>query len=328
MLTTAFALAAAAATPAPALRPGLEPLAFLVGHCWRGDFGGGVADTHCFESAYGGQHVRDRHEVTGDKQAYAGETLYSFDGKVASFTYWNSQGGVSRGTMRPAADRLVFGEETYTGPDGRQASILTHWRRVGDDAYEAVTRSPQMPSMDRVVRYTRVAAAVRVSRSRAPDGGHLLVHEAVIAAPAEALWDAIATAKGWQSWAVPIAWAPEPGVIETSYTPTAAPGDASTIRQQVLAAIPGRMMAFRTTKAPAGFPDFDAYRGVTSVFELEPVSPATTRVRLTGVGYPDSDAGRRLLGFFEQGNRVSLEQLRSRFVSGPIDWSAKLAGKR
>ena len=47
-----------------------------------------------------------------------------------------------------------------------------------------------------------------------------------------------------------------------------------------------------------------------------------TRVRLTGTGFADSDAGRQLLGFFREGNRVSLESLRQRFVSGPRDWSA------
>jgi len=62
----AAALAAQAPAPAPGVRPGLEPLGFLVGHCWRGIFpDSGEQDTHCFDAVYGGQHVRDRHEVTG-----------------------------------------------------------------------------------------------------------------------------------------------------------------------------------------------------------------------------------------------------------------------
>lgn len=152
------------------------------------------------------------------------------------------------------------------------------------------------------------------TKERAPDGSHLLVHEAVVdAAPAD-VWAAISTAEGWKSWAVPVAWAPAPDSIETSYTPTARPGDPSTIRQQVLLRVPGRLMVFRTVKAPEGFPDFATYAKVVSAFELEPAGDGRTRVRLTGSGYDDSEAGRRLLGFFEKGNQASLDALKKRFA--------------
>ncbi|HEX8574410.1 MAG TPA: SRPBCC domain-containing protein [Allosphingosinicella sp.] len=158
---------------------------------------------------------------------------------------------------------------------------------------------------------SQVAAA---TKSRAPDGSHLLSHEAIVdAAPAE-VWAAVATAEGWKSWAVPVAWAPAPDMIETSYTATAKPGDPSTIRQQVLIRVPQRLMVFRTVKAPAGFPDFETYAKVVSAFELEPAGDGRTRVRLTGAGYDDSEAGRRLLGFFEKGNQVSLDALKARFA--------------
>ena len=126
---------------------------------------------------------------------------------------------------------------------------------------------------------------------------------------------------------MPVAWTPEPDVIETSYSPGARSGDASTIRQRVLAAIPERLLVFRTIKAPAGFPDFDTYRQTTMVFELEPLGEARTRVRLTGTGFADTEAGRRLLGFFRDGNRVSLERLRQRLVAGPLDWAAIAAAE-
>jgi uncharacterized protein YndB with AHSA1/START domain len=322
MITTLIAAAALAADAPPTLRPGLEPLGFLVGHCWRGRFASGEVDTHCFETAYDGQHVRDRHEVTGGRGLYRGETLYSADGSGAvSYTYWNSLGGVSRGTMRPDGPvRLDFGDERYRGPDGREASIGTAWRRVGDDAYEAVTSSTEMPSMNRTVRYERVAAAVEASTSQGPDGSHALVHETVVSATAAQVWQAISTADGWRGWAVPVAWL-EGDLLETSYTPTAARGDPSTIQQRIVATIPGRMFVFRTIKAPQGFPNFDTFRAVTHVLEIEPVEEGRTRVRLTSAGYADTEAGRQLLGFFNEGNRITLERLRDRFVSGPVDWS-------
>jgi uncharacterized protein YndB with AHSA1/START domain len=156
--------------------------------------------------------------------------------------------------------------------------------------------------------------ALAATKARAPDGTHLLVHEAVVdAAPAE-VWAAISTAEGWKRWAAPVAWAPSADVIETSYTPTATPGDPSTIRQQVLLRVPRRLMVFRTVKAPERFPDFDTYAKVVSVFELEAAGAGRTRVRLTGAGYADTEAGRRLLSFFERGNQVSLDALKAHFA--------------
>jgi uncharacterized protein YndB with AHSA1/START domain len=320
MLTMLIGLATAA--EAPQLRPGLEPLAFLVGHCWRGEFKTDEQDTHCFESVYGGQHLRDRHEVTGAKGVYRGETLYSFDGQAATFTYWNSQGGVSRGTMRPDGDRLDFGDESYTDPNGRRISFSTHWRRVGDDAYEAVTVSPELPSMNRTVRYQRVDP-VSISSLRNQDGSHTLVHETVVAAPAARVWEAISTPQGWTTWAVPVAWS-DADLLETSYSPAATRGDRTTIKQRIAAQLPGRMILFRTIKAPRGFPNFETFKAVTHAIELEPVDDERTRVRLTSAGYADSEPGRQLVAFFREGNRVSLAQLRQRFATGPIDWAAKV----
>ena len=321
MIGTLMALALAA--DAPALRPGLEPLGFLVGHCWRGEFApGGEQDVHCFEAVYDGQHVRDRHEVTGGRGVYRGETLYSVDSGAVGYTYWNSQGGVSRGTVRAGADRLDFGDETYRSPDGREARISTFWRRVGDDAYESVTQSADLPGMNRTVTYRRVADTVSVATTQAPDGSRGLVHEAVIDASADEAWQAVSTAEGWKTWAVPVAWM-DRDLLETSYSPGAAPGDPSTIRQQIIARIPGRLLVFRTTKAPQGFPHFETFREVTHMIELEPAGPGRTRVRLTTAGYADTEAGRQLLGFFREGNRTTLEQLRERFRTGPIDWARR-----
>ena len=167
-------------------------------------------------------------------------------------------------------------------------------------------------------------APVAVQKVAEADGSHTLVHEVIVAAPAGEVWNAVATAEGWKSWAVPVAWAPAPDVIETSYAADAKPDDPSTIRQQVLARVPGRLMAFRTVKAPARFPDFDTYDDVVSLFELEPLGPALTRVRLTGTGYAGTEAGARLLGFFEQGNRVSLEKLAERFATAAPPLRAEL----
>jgi hypothetical protein len=324
MLTVVVAVAAASMP----IRPEFQPLAFLSGHCWRGTFQTGEEDVHCFEPVYDGAHLRDRHEVKGPTGLYRGETLYSWNGRAVEFTYWNGSGGVSRGTVRPDAGRLVFGDQVYRGTDGREQRISSYWRRLDDRTYEAVTTSAADPTASRVVRYQRVdSPPVRVEKSRAPDGSHVLMHETVVAASPGQVWAAIATAQGWSGWAVPIAWSPpgDPDIIETSYDPTAKLGGPANIQQRILARAPGRLLAFRTVKAPASFKDFASFSRVTSLFELEPVADGKTRVRLTGTGYSDDETGRRLLGFFEAGNGKSLEWLRERFAIGPANWPERLA---
>ncbi len=161
------------------------------------------------------------------------------------------------------------------------------------------------------------------------DGSRTLVVEVEVEAPVAEVWAAISTPEGWQGWAVPLARTVEgePDVLETSYDPSAPPGGPGTIRQLFVARIPGRLLAFRTVKAPQGFPDFETYSRVVSIFELDPRGDARTLVRLSAHPYPDDEAGRRLLGFFERGNRSTLEMLRRRFAEGPVDWSKERPSK-
>ena len=171
---------------------------------------------------------------------------------------------------------------------------------------------------------TAAAQDVTITDRREADGTLTLSHEVVVPAGRDAVWAAISTPDGWRTWATPVSWVPadEPEAIEGSYDPNARPGDPSLIRQRILARLPGRLLVFRTVRAPQGFPHFDVYQRVTIFMELESVDAGHTRVRLTGTGYADTEAGRLLFGFFRGGNRISLERLRERFVSGPLDWAA------
>lgn len=168
-----------------------------------------------------------------------------------------------------------------------------------------------------------VAEPVAVTKRVEADATTTMVHEVLVdAAPAE-VWAAISTAEGWMTWAVPVAWVSpgDPDLIETSYDPTAKPGGPDTIRQRFGTRLAGKSLAFRTVKAPAGFPHWEEYQKVDSLFEIEAMGKQT-RVRLTSRGYPASDGGRALVGFFEGGNSMALGNLRQRFATGPIDWSA------
>ena len=128
----AAASAATASAPSNMAQAALQPWASFVGHCWTGPAPGNAAiDTHCFEAVYGGQHIRDRHEVkAGGKTVYAGETLYSVEGSNVTFVYWNSLGGVGRGAATVTGDQMSFAGDMRGSPSGSSEHFTASWRKV------------------------------------------------------------------------------------------------------------------------------------------------------------------------------------------------------
>jgi hypothetical protein len=134
----AFLIAAAATSIAPATlkQSALNPWSNFVGHCWSGPAPGGGVDIHCFEAVYGGQHIRDRHEVKVEgKTVYAGETLYSVEGEQVTMTYWNSIGGIGRGTATANGDELLFSGDIRGTPSSASEHFTATWKKV-DGGYE------------------------------------------------------------------------------------------------------------------------------------------------------------------------------------------------
>ncbi|MEO7601684.1 MAG: hypothetical protein ABIS39_00250 [Sphingomicrobium sp.] len=132
MLVTIFVLAAMSAA---ATQPLLEPWSALAGHCWAGPAPGGGTDTHCFESVYGGQHIRDRHSVTVDgRVVYSGESLYSAAGPKVIFTYWNSLGGLGTGEAAINGSKWTFSGTIHATAAGKEQPMNAVWI-VSTDGY-------------------------------------------------------------------------------------------------------------------------------------------------------------------------------------------------
>jgi uncharacterized protein YndB with AHSA1/START domain len=157
-----------------------------------------------------------------------------------------------------------------------------------------------------------------------PDGTRATVAEVVVEANQTQAWQAITTAEGWKSWAVPFAHFDSlrlGAVIETSYAPNARVGDANNIRNRVLAYLPERMLSIQAFDAPPGFKHPELLKDTFTVIELEVVDPTHTRVRLTGCGYRSGQAFQEMQQFFLEGNAWTLGQLAKRFREGPVDWT-------
>jgi hypothetical protein len=130
-------LAARAAAPDP-----YQPLAFLVGHCWKGSFQDGAAtDEHCFSWIYGGKFVRDEHIVqrAGRPDGF-GESIYLWDASSQrlEYLYIESDGGFSRGTLQGEGGQLVFPPTSYVDK-GKTQTYRSRWQPAGADAYDVVT---------------------------------------------------------------------------------------------------------------------------------------------------------------------------------------------
>lgn len=141
------AILAFAATAGTFAEPPLQPMAALVGHCWTGPAPGNQGvDRHCFESVYGGQHIRDRHSVTVQgREVYAGESIYSAKGPQVIFTYWNSLGGLGSGTAAMAGDDWRFNGTIHATASSAEEPMIASWKMV-PGGYE-VTEGAETPRL-------------------------------------------------------------------------------------------------------------------------------------------------------------------------------------
>ena len=161
------------------------------------------------------------------------------------------------------------------------------------------------------------SAGQLVDASHVEPNGHRVIQLSVeIAATPAEVWTALTTAEGWRRLGVSFAEVDfrTGGIIETGYASDAAAGAAGNIHNQIVAYVPGRMLAIRNVKAPPGFPHAAEYAQTATVMELDPVGQDRTRLTLTATGFAPGPAFDTLYGFFLSGNGQTLEALRDSFA--------------
>ena len=146
------------------------------------------------------------------------------------------------------------------------------------------------------------------------DGSRALCHEAVLPAPAHDIWMLFATSEGLGSWLAPVAAIDLRigGMWETSYDANARLGDPGNIRNRILSYLPERMLSIQVANAPTGFPHAERVTQLWTVIELEPLSAAETRVRVSMLGYGEDEADDALWRMFDAGNAYTLQKLGER----------------
>lgn len=162
------------------------------------------------------------------------------------------------------------------------------------------------------------AAGPLVDTSSVEPNGHRIIQLSVeIPAPPSEVWSALTTSEGWRRLGVSFAEVDfrTGGMIETGYAPGATAGTPGNIRNQIVAYVPGRMLAIRNVQAPPGFPHAAEFAQTATVMELDPVGDDRTRLTLTATGFAPGPAYDTLYGFFLSGNGQTLEMLRDSFAA-------------
>lgn len=136
-----------------------------------------------------------------------------------------------------------------------------------------------------------------------------------VAASTNDVWRTFCTAEGWKSYAVAFAVVDMRigGIIETSYKPDAKLGDPDNIKNQIVAYIPGRMLAIRCVQTPRDFKHKEEFFATATILEIAPRDGGGSRVTLTAVGFRPGEAYDELFKHFRWGDAYTLDKLRERF---------------
>lgn len=138
-----------------------------------------------------------------------------------------------------------------------------------------------------------------------------LVHEGIVGAPIERVWEAWTTDAGLQSWLAPHAEIDFriSGKMRTNYSADGSLDDPGAIENTVLSFDPYRMISIRVSKAPDDFPFPNAIYQMWTVLYFEPVDPDRTRVRVVANGFSSDEESQAMRAFFEWGNAETIQQM-------------------
>ena len=154
--------------------------------------------------------------------------------------------------------------------------------------------------------------AVTVTRINTPEKA--LRFEVTVSASLDDVWTALTTREGLATWL----WRDvrvdlQPGGDWLVLYPGGKTGGGT-----ILAFAPKRQITI-AAMAPEQFPEVREQR-TTVVFELEAVTPTTTKVTLMQTGWKPGREWDEAYEYLAAGNATLLRQLHQRFLSGPLNW--------
>jgi uncharacterized protein YndB with AHSA1/START domain len=151
-----------------------------------------------------------------------------------------------------------------------------------------------------------------------PNGDRVIRLSTDVPASVDDVWRALTTVEGWRSFAAPFASMEMRvgGIIETSYLKDARIGDPDNIKNEIVAYVPGRILAIRCVQAPRNFEHKQEFFATSTLIEIVPLRKKKTRILLSAVGYKRGEAYDTLFKHFRWGDAYTLDKLRLRFENG------------
>ena len=237
------------------------------------------------------------------------EAILGWDPINKTVYYLDCHGGstVFNGSVKLEGEDLVFEFATLIGKPAK-------WREV--------LKFPDQETMQFTIfgeKEGKWAPVVTQTskRKQSQDQGNQQVNEAIVDAPVDAVWAALTTNEGQESWNVAHAEIDLRigGKMCTHYDAKGRIGDPNTIENTILCFEPKRMLAIQVINPPEKFPYKNAIKTMWTVLYFEDAGTSRTRVRLVGTGYGTDEESQKLRNFFDRGNAYTLQKLQEKFAA-------------
>ena len=170
--------------------------------------------------------------------------------------------------------------------------------------------------------------AVKDTSYREANGQRVQQVEVVVPVPPAKVWDAFMTDAGFTGWAAPVGHVTpgNDGMMEATYSLSGKIGDPNNIRNQIVAYLPGRMLAIHNVNVPRGAPFKKEFiEQIRTVVLFDDLGNGSTRVTISGVGYGEGAGFDEMYAHFSAGNAEELASLVTYLTKGPVDWKAAAA---
>ncbi len=308
-------IASSSAVDEPAAKSGSDDaektmarLSQLVGGTWVNEDPKFIVEFR-YEWAFNNKAIRGLGVIgKGGPQESPGEAILGRDPVTKTVYYVDCHGGDSifKGTVKLDGDDLLFEFATIVG---KPASWRESLRFLDKDTMQFTIFSEKNGQWVPVVKQTS-------KRRQSQSGPNELVTEGLIKAPVDAVWAALVTKEGQESWNVSHAEIDLKvgGKMRTHYDPNGRIGDPNTIENTILCFEPKRMLSIQVANPPENFPFKNAIKSMWTVIYFEDAGPSLTRLRIVGTGYGNDDESRKLRLFFDRGNAYTLKKLQEKFA--------------
>jgi uncharacterized protein YndB with AHSA1/START domain len=299
---------AASTTPSETEKT-LARLSQLVGGTWVNDNPKFVVEFR-YEWAFNHKAIRGLGVIDkGGAHESPGEAIMGTDPINKTVYYVDCHGGdaIYQGTVKLEGEDVVFEFATTVGRPAKWREVL---RFADTDTMQFTIFGERQGKWVPVVKQT--------SRRKQPTtDASQLVTEGIVEAPVSAVWAALTTREGQESWNVAHAEIDLRigGKMRTHYDPKGKIGDPNTIENTILSFEPNHVLSIQVANPPAKFPFKEAIKKVWTVIRFEELAPSRTRLTITGLGYGNDDESKKLRQFFDKGNAYTIKKLQEKFAA-------------